>query len=152
MASQAKITVLESVVLSYPKISDNKIVNSSDLEIALPATASTLATTALTDALGTRIDGVVSDLASYATKTGEETLTNKTLTAPKIASISNGNATLTIPSSSGTLALSSEVSTVSTNLSTLQTKFGRLLDYLENWINVGNLSMADIKTSVNSSS
>jgi len=38
-----------------------------------------------------------------------QTLTNKTLTSPTISSIINGAATLTVPTTTGTLALTSEI-------------------------------------------
>jgi hypothetical protein len=47
--------------------------------------------------------------ADFATIAGSETLTNKTLTTPVISSITNGAATLTLPSSTGTLALTTDI-------------------------------------------
>jgi hypothetical protein len=47
--------------------------------------------------------------ADFATIDGTETLTNKTLTAPVISSISNGAATLTLPTSTGTVALTTDI-------------------------------------------
>ena len=41
--------------------------------------------------------------------TTTQTLTNKTLTSPVISSITNGAATLTLPTSTGTLALTSQI-------------------------------------------
>jgi len=68
----------------------------------------------LTFAGGTGIDTTVSDDqisvaidSSVATLTGSQTLTNKTLTAPVISTISNSG-TLTLPTSTGTLALTSD--------------------------------------------
>lgn len=43
-------------------------------------------------------------------KDAQQTLTNKTLTSPEIATITNGSATLTLPSSTGTVALLSDIS------------------------------------------
>ena len=67
----------------------------------------------LTFAGGTGINTTVSDDqisvaidSSVATLTGSQTLTNKTLTAPVISTISN-TGTLTLPTSTGTLALTS---------------------------------------------
>lgn len=54
----------------------------------------------------------------------------------------NSNQTITFPSNGGTLATSED-------LNVLNTKMNNLLDYLEHWIDAGNLSMADIKTAVN---
>ena len=48
--------------------------------------------------------------ATVATLTGSETLTNKTLTAPVISSISN-TGTLTLPTATGTVALTSDIPT-----------------------------------------
>jgi len=63
---------------------------------------------------GTGIDTTVSDDqisiaidSTVATLTGSQTLTNKTLTAPVISTISN-TGTLTLPTSTGTLALTSD--------------------------------------------
>jgi hypothetical protein len=47
--------------------------------------------------------------ADFATIAGSETLTNKTLTTPVISSITNGAATLTLPASTGTLALTTDI-------------------------------------------
>ena len=52
---------------------------------------------------------------------------------------------ITLPSTSGTLALAADVNAQ-------KERIDRLLNYLEKWINVGNLTMSDIKTSVNASS
>ena len=49
------------------------------------------------------------DLTPYATKTGTETLTNKTLSSPTISTINNNNATLTLPTTTGTIALTSDI-------------------------------------------
>jgi hypothetical protein len=47
--------------------------------------------------------------ADFATIDGSETLTNKTLTTPVISSITNGAATLTLPTSTGTIALTTDI-------------------------------------------
>jgi hypothetical protein len=44
-----------------------------------------------------------------------QTLTNKTLTSPVIASITNGAATLSLPSTTGTFALTSDITPDATN-------------------------------------
>ena len=90
----------------------------------------------------------------------------------------SSNETITFPSSGGTLATTDDIDGLSstyltqtdasttyltqTNASTtyttqttfnaLNTKMDNLLDYLESWANAGNLSMSDIKASVNGSS
>ena len=135
-----KITILDGVSLQSPIVTDNtiKVGSNGATSLTLPSSAGTLALT--------------SDLTGMVTVDGTQTLTNKTLTAPKISSISNGAATVTVPSTTGTLALSADVTTVSNDLSTLDGKFGRLVTYLKNWINVGNLTMSDIESAVNGSS
>jgi hypothetical protein len=55
-----------------------------------------------------QLNTAISD-ADVATLTGAETLTNKTLTTPVISSITNGAATLTLPTSTGTIALTSDI-------------------------------------------
>jgi hypothetical protein len=67
------------------------------------------------DAVGTGLElGATSNKlqinSSVATLTGTQTLTNKTLTAPIISSISN-TGTLTLPTTTGTLALVSQIPT-----------------------------------------
>ena len=47
--------------------------------------------------------------ADFATIDGTETLTNKTLTTPVISSITNSAATLTLPTSTGTIALTTDI-------------------------------------------
>jgi hypothetical protein len=47
--------------------------------------------------------------------TATQTLTNKTLTSPVISSITNGAATLTLPASTGTFALTSDITPDVTN-------------------------------------
>jgi hypothetical protein len=49
--------------------------------------------------------------STVATLTGTQTLTNKTLTTPVISSITNGAATLTLPGSTGTIALTTDITT-----------------------------------------
>ena len=47
--------------------------------------------------------------ANLVSLDGSETLTNKTLTTPVISSITNGAATLTLPTSTGTIALTTDI-------------------------------------------
>jgi hypothetical protein len=77
----------------------------------------TVGTDTLTFDGGTGIDATVSDNqvsfaidSTVATLTGAETLTNKTLTTPVISEISN-TGTLTLPTSTGTVALTSDIPT-----------------------------------------
>jgi hypothetical protein len=53
--------------------------------------------------------------STVATLTGSQTLTNKTLTSPVISTISN-TGTLTLPTSTGTVALTSDITTAINNL------------------------------------
>ncbi len=55
-----------------------------------------------------QLNTAISD-ADVASLTGAETLTNKTLTSPVISSITNGAATLTLPTSTGTVALTTDI-------------------------------------------
>ena len=55
-----------------------------------------------------QLNTAVSD-ADVASLAGTETLTNKTLTTPVISSITNGAATLTLPTSTGTIALTTDI-------------------------------------------
>ena len=77
--------------------------------------------TAVNITAGTGLSGTVSTASgdhtqtlsidsTVATLTGSQTLTNKTLTAPVISSISN-TGTLTLPTSTGTVALTSDIPT-----------------------------------------
>ena len=50
---------------------------------------------------------------TLVTLTGNETLTNKTLTTPTISSIKNGSATLTLPSTTSTLARLTDIPSLS---------------------------------------
>lgn len=91
-------------------------VDGSTLAIGTGGTLGTAAYTAATayEAAG----GIATHAALTATHgvtgavvgtTNSQTLTNKTLTAPVISSIVNGAATLTMPSTTGTLALTSQL-------------------------------------------
>ena len=113
-----KITVLQSVPLQSPKITNDTIITQGDHSLTLPDFNATLSTLA-----------------------GTETLTNKTLTTPTIASILNSGATLTVPSTTGTLALASEVNAQ-------KDRIDRLVGYLESWINAGSVTMSDIRSVV----
>ena len=84
---------------------------------------------------------------NYVTLDGAQSITGvKTFSsAPVISSITNSSATLTVPSTTGTLALVSEVNAQ-------KDRIDRLLGYLESWINAGNLNMSDIRSVVDPSS
>jgi putative sterol carrier protein len=75
---------------------------------------SVTASTGLTGG-GTTGDVTLSIDSTVATLTGTQTLTNKTLTAPVISTISN-TGTLTLPTSTGTVALTSDIPTAVSDL------------------------------------
>jgi len=86
----------------------------SDADVASLAGSETL--TNKTVALGSNtVSGTIAQFntavtdADFATLAGTETLTNKTLTTPVISSITNGAATLTLPTSTGTVALTTDI-------------------------------------------
>ena len=102
---------------------------------------------------------------TFATLDAEQTFTNKTLTAPVIDSITTEDGgTVEIPTvasgSTATLATTADItsaiggidlSTLATtsSLNTEKTRIDLLISYLSNWINVGNLSMSDLRTYIN---
>ena len=130
-------------------------VSSADTFATLDATQTltnkTLTTPTLTD--GTRNLTMPTLTANDVLVSADatQTLTHKTITTPIIASLlqaSNGG-TINLPtvaaSDSATLATTDDISDADRALKGV---LDNLIDYLANWINVGNLSMSDIRTTV----
>ena len=119
-----KITSLQNVPFAGScKLVDDKLKSNSGEDITFPSSGGTLATAADITALGD----------TYLTQTDAS------------------STYLTQTDASSTYATQTALSTTDGNVSTLTTKFNNLLDYLEAWINAGNLSMSDIKEAVNGS-
>lgn len=95
-------TTPEITVVSAPKLTTSRkiagVLFNGTIDISLNNNAITNGANYITN----------SALSGYATLTGTQTLTNKTLTSPKISSISNSG-TLTLPTTTGTLALVSQI-------------------------------------------
>ena len=115
-ATVAELNYVDGVTSNIQTQIDN--ISSSFTLAADSGTTDTFTTgQTLTIAGGTGIDTTVSDNnisiaidSTVATLTGSQTLTNKTLTSPVISSISN-TGTLTLPTSTGTVALTSDIPT-----------------------------------------
>ena len=137
MSISYKITSLSVPLSGSSSLPDNKLKSSTNADINFPSEGGTLATQA-----------DISDLANtYLTQTdAASTYLSKTDASDTYLTQTNASNTyLTQTNASNTY-------TTQTDHNALETRFGRLLDYLEAWINVGNLSMSDIKSSVNGSS
>jgi hypothetical protein len=65
--------------------------------------------------------GTIAIDSTVATLTGSQTLTNKTLTAPVISTIAN-TGTLTLPTATGTIALTSDITVTPTSTTTFTNK------------------------------
>ena len=69
----------------------------------------------------TRARTIADDAAFGVTLTGTQTLTNKTITTPVISSITN-TGTLTLPTTTGTIALTSDITVTASSTTTLTNK------------------------------
>ena len=116
-ATSTELNYVSGVTSAIQTQIDN--ISSSSFTLAADSGSNDTFTTGqtLTIAGGTGIDTTVSDNnisiaidSTVATLTGSQTLTNKTLTSPIISSISN-TGTLTLPTSTGTIALTSDIPT-----------------------------------------
>ena len=121
------------------------------LDATQTLTNKTLTTPTLTDGTRNLTMPTLSANDVLVSADATQTLTHKTLTTPVIASLlqaSNGGA-ITLPTvastDTATLATTDDISNAD---SALKGVLDRLIDYLANWINVGNLSMSDIRTTV----
>jgi len=74
----------------------------------------------VTSAIQTQMDAKAPS-STAVTLTGTQTLTNKTLTSPAISSISN-TGTLTLPTSTGTVALTSDITVTAASTTTFTNK------------------------------
>ncbi len=69
----------------------------------------------------TRARTIADDAAFGVTLTGSQTLTNKTITSPVISTITNSG-TLTLPTTTGTVALTSDITVTASSTTTLTNK------------------------------
>jgi hypothetical protein len=99
----------------------NKTIDSSAIG---SGTASTGAFTTLTSSSTTTLNGTtIPSTKTLVDTDSSQTLTNKTLTSPEISQITNGAATITVPTSTGTLSLSDTTYTAGTGLELSGTEF-----------------------------
>ena len=133
-----------------PTVSDAQMTNTNITDSKLYS-----GTTSTTLTLPTTTDTLVGRQTT-------DTLQNKTLTTPVIASLrqASGGGLISLPTATAAETLATE-SYVENSLNdrdyatdvahdNLIKVVDRLITYLQTWINVGNLSMADIRTSVDS--
>ena len=170
-------TVSNKTLDSSNKLGTNQLLSSDSHLITFPAATSTLATTnteqtitaakefsstteftgvaTLHDPVIIRTEGSntntlgIPTSGTLATTGNQETFTNKTLTTPVIASLyqATGGGLISLPTTSTpvTLATTANLNADSTELKTV---LNNLLNYMQNWISVGNLSMSDVRSTV----
>lgn len=135
------VQTLTNKTLTSPQITTIK---NGNYTLTVPQKTSTLATTSDIP--------TVPDTSSFITASSTDTLTNKTLTTPVIAKIKpTSSYTITLPQKTGTMALTSDIpsiSTLQTDVNTLKTEMTNLINYLKYWINNGTMNMSDIDTKV----
>ena len=86
--------------------------------------------------------------SSVATLTGSQTLTNKTLTNPVISTISN-TGSLTLPTTTGTLALTSDITVTPSSSTTFTNK--SISGSTNTLSNIGNSSLTNSAITINGS-
>ena len=157
-------TVSNKTLDSSNKLGTNQLLSADSHLITFPAATSTLATTNTEQTITaakefsstTEFTGVANSNSigiptsgTLATTDNQETFTNKTLTTPVIASLyqATGGGLISLPTTSTpvTLATTANLNADSTELKTV---LNNLLEYLRNWISVGNLSMSDVRSTV----
>ena len=112
-SSSARVDFTSEQTLSNKTLIEPTIasIKNGTSTVVVPQKSGTIALTSDLPTIGSN-NGQI-DISNFATLNGEENLRNKTLEAPKISTIVNANTnnTLTLPTSAGTIALTSDLST-----------------------------------------